>query len=234
MQNECQRWETARAAVSGGSVELYWLGKLLSLELETFWRMMELQELVERERIVAEVGQRFQSFIPRSLLQNLALAEPSQGQLALTLSHQQAKNLELIQEATRLEKASRAMETQLGNLSIAIANAESARELSHFESVVLAQNAFSLAEIQEAPRGAGGWSGFVFLNRMKNVQVEVALEAEKLEEASQQMRELIGRAIDLAESPSTQHEAQRLFAECREIVTVYTQDAPDLPTPTNC
>ena len=216
MQIECEKLDRMRQANLQGSVELYWLAKSMTLDTEEMWRTLELAELKERERMLAEVSTKFMSLLPRSVIAGYAQSGKSPGQLAVALSEAQGRNAEAAVRSAHVELQIQKSRDRLLNSDVALANAESLYHLTAFETHLLSTEQWSSLRPTPA-RTTFPMGGFPYLQSLQKSSFENTQKAEEIEADCARLKMLLARAIDVGERSPGSFEEQSLFAQCKDI-----------------
>ena len=213
INSDMERWELHRKNQVNNDVVLYWTSKLMTLELDLFWRRLELEELQERENCAIEVGNRFQDFLPTALLQGLMNQHQSVGALALTLTHEQSRNSDLIRQISQLESNNKSLKIELERIEVALNNVIAAGELVLFETYVV-NNAHMYRDAEFLNQNNINNVGFTYLKNVNKIQNEIEKECSKIDNLLLRAKQKLGLAIDLFEIPARQKESMQLFQEC--------------------
>ena len=233
LQSECEKLDRMRQANLQGSVELYWLAKSMSLDTEEMWRILELNELKERERLLAEVASKFMSLLPRTVVAAFAQNHKSPGQLAVALSEAQGRNADSVLRSIEVEVQIEKSRARLQTSDAALANAESLYHLTAFETQLLNSEKGGTVRPQ-TQRTTFPLGGFPYLQSLQKSFAENTQKAEEIEDDCGRLKQLLARAIDLGERNPGCFEEQSLYGQCKDITAKYQHIDASLFAPPKC
>jgi hypothetical protein len=193
-----------------GSPELYWKARLFAAEEDISWKMLRIAELRERTRLVKRVGEKFRSMLPESVVDRLAQAESSPGEIVIELSEIHSRNLELAEEALRLDEEEDRVHRALEADRVAFSNVASLSGLANFEKEVL--DTLPSLPKKSTTRLAG--FGLNYLTEVESRRETLDLRLKGMESEMDRLRSRTVAAINAVESGEERSESQKLLREC--------------------
>lgn len=205
-----------------GSPELYWKARLFAIEEDISWKKMRIGELRERTRLTKRVGDRFRSMLPESVVDRLSRAEVSPGEVVIELTAIRSRNLELAEEALRLEEEEERLRNALEADRVAYSNVASLNGLSLFEKEVLD----TLPNLPKKSTTRISGFGLNYLAEVETKRETLDLRLKGMETEMDRLRSVTVAAINAVEKGEKQNDAQKLLRDCETAASDFIKHRP--------
>jgi hypothetical protein len=220
LKMRCEQFAKQREAFQEGRVELYWLHRVFTAEIDELWAQLEREELKRKESLLHEISRRFNSLLPKAVYSSPSLRDSS-GAISIELIKQSEKNLEILQMTALLKAENERLEKKLLESSIAIENSVAAGELAYFESQILGEQ-YAPSRLPDGPPIQGSDFGLPVLERLRTNRKSLEKELKKIQEDVIQLRRSLSQGIDALQSSGSKTDAKHHLANCNQIIAKHT------------
>lgn len=195
-------------------------GKLLAKELSFCFKDLELRELDERTKLVAEFGEKFRGQLPQGLAEKLKKLTSSPGNVIVALADIQTENEKLAQKYFALQAKEAAIKNNLESTKIAFANIFSATELADFERQVL-KNPDNAAKTDVRKKVKG--FGVKYFEELSKQNKQLDHHTKKMENDLKKFREMTVHFVNMKEKKNIEIN-NKVMEECEILAAKYLRE----------